>query len=75
MVRGLVQQQQIGRTHQRLPEIEPHPEPAGERCHGIALSMLGHAETREQRGGASARAVAVEYFVSMMQLGQTAAVP
>ncbi|CAM2159478.1 hypothetical protein PT2222_50316 [Paraburkholderia tropica] len=59
VVRGFVEQQQVGAAHQRLREIQAHAPAAREARHGLARLVEREAEAEQQRFGARGRGVAV----------------
>ncbi|CAJ0800102.1 hypothetical protein LMG18090_03947 [Ralstonia mannitolilytica] len=59
VVRRFVEQQQVGRTHQRLREVQPHAPAAGEARHRLRGLRHREAEAEQQRLRARRRGVAV----------------
>ena len=55
MVGGLVQQQQVGRAHQRLGQVEAYPPAAGKRRHWPISVGIRKPQTSQQRFRAARR--------------------
>ncbi len=59
VVGGFVEQQQVGRAHQRLRQVQPHAPAAREAGHRLLRLRHGEAEAEQQRLGARRSGVAV----------------
>jgi hypothetical protein len=70
VVRGLVEQQEVGARLQRLREVEAHAPSAGEARNRIAVPRLRETEPGQQRRRPRPRAVAADHLVAVMQLGK-----
>ena len=68
VVGRLVEQQQVGRAHQRLREVQPHAPAAGKARHRVVHLLVREAEPMQQLFGARARRVRV----GVRQLGVAA---
>ncbi len=59
VVGRLIEQQQVGRAHQRLRQVQPHAPAAREARHRLLCLRHGEAEAEQQRLGARRGGVAV----------------
>ena len=57
MVGRLVEQQQVGRAHQRLGQVQAHPPAAGKMRHGVVHLRLGKTQAGQQLLGARAHRI------------------
>jgi len=67
MVGRLIQQQQVGTTHQRAGHIDAHPPAAGEGADRPRLVGRIEAETVHQLAGTRTRVVAADFREAGMQ--------
>jgi hypothetical protein len=66
VVGGLVEQQQIGRRHQRPRHVQPHPPAAGELGNRLHVRGRGEAQAMQQSPGTCCGVVAVHFFQPLM---------
>jgi hypothetical protein len=66
MVGGLVEQQQIGRRHQRPCHVQPHPPAAGKLGNRLHVRGRREAQAMQQSPGACCGVVAVHFFQPLM---------
>ena len=74
VVRGLVEQQQVRRAHQRAREVEPHAPAAGEFGDAPLEVRRREAQAVEHRRGARARRVAVPVRERLVRVREALAV-
>jgi len=60
VVRGLVEEQHVGASHEHLREEHAELKSSRERGEGVAVRTHGNAQTREDRAGARLEGVPVE---------------
>ena len=70
MVRRLVEEQEVRAAHERLREVEPHPQAARKLRDGFVLARDRHAEPGEQRRRARARRITADLLEAMMKRGE-----
>ncbi|MCY1354510.1 hypothetical protein D9M69_408900 [compost metagenome] len=74
VVGRLVEQQQLGRAHQRLGQVQAHPPAAGEVADAAVHLVAGEAETGQQLARTGVRRVAVGTVQLNVQTGDSGAV-
>ena len=70
MVRRLVEEQEVRAAHERLREVEPHPQAARKLRDRFVLARDRHAEPGEQRRRARARRITADLLEAMMKRGE-----
>ena len=70
VIGGLVEEQQVGRAHERLREVQPHAPAAGEARHRLVHLLVGETQAVQELLGARARRIGVRVVERGMQLAQ-----